>query len=106
MSINVFGNSSLSHENGYKIDTCIFVQKHYLITNGIDAKIEEDINIKNEIEIKNLPCPVEYKNALCKSYVDNTFKIDFDFNNLKLENLKIVQVFYQPAVNEHSTAKI
>ena len=29
MPINIFGNSSSSHDNGNEIDASIFVQKHY-----------------------------------------------------------------------------
>ena len=54
-----------------KIDTSFFVQKPYLRSNYIEANIEEDINMKNQFKIKNLPCPQENSDAVCKSYVDN-----------------------------------
>ena len=65
MPINVFGNSSSSHDNGYKIDTSLFVRKPYLKTNYKEASIEEDINMKNQFKIKNLPCPQENSDAVC-----------------------------------------
>ena len=34
------------------------------------------------------------------------FKNDIDFSDVKLENIKIVKVNYQPAVNEHLTPKV
>ena len=58
MPINVFGDSSYSHDN--KIDTSLFVQKPYLRTNYIEAKIEEDIDLKNHFRIKNSPDPFSF----------------------------------------------
>ena len=52
MPINVFVNSSSSHDNGNKIDTSLFVQKPYLRTNYIEANIEEDIDLKSHFRIK------------------------------------------------------
>ena len=93
MPIIVFGNSSNISEN--KSDTSLFVQKPYLRTNYIEANIEEDINMKNQFKIKNLPCPQENSDAVCKSYVDNSIdesslaKInqDNDFNIYNLTNI-------------------
>ena len=56
MPINVFNNSSSSHDNGKKIDTSQFVQKLFLRTNYIEFNIEEDFDMKNQIRIKNLQC--------------------------------------------------
>ena len=69
MPINVFGNSSNNSDN--KIDTSLFVQKPYLRTNYIEANIEEDINLKNQSRIKNLPDPISIQEAASKNYVDN-----------------------------------
>ena len=33
--------------------------------------MEEDINMKNQFQIKNLQCPVENEEVVCISYVDN-----------------------------------
>jgi len=104
MPINVFGNSSNSSDN--KIVTSLFVQKPYLRTNYIEANIEEDIDKKNQFRIKNLPDPISIRDACSKNYIDNVFKNDIDFNDVKLENIKFVKVNYQPAVNEHLTPKI
>ena len=46
MPINVFGNSSYSHDIGKKFDTSIFVQKPYLRTKYIESILEEDIGLK------------------------------------------------------------
>ena len=40
MPINVFGNSSSSHDNGKENDTSPFVQKAYLRTIYIESEIE------------------------------------------------------------------
>ena len=61
---------------------------------------------KNHFKIKNLPGSIENKDDVCKSYLDNIFKNDIDFNDIKLENIKFVKVNNQPAVNKHLTPKI
>ena len=73
MPINVSGNSSSSYDNANTIDTSLFVQKLYLRTNYIEANIEEKFDLKNQFKIRNLPCPQENSDAVCKSYVDNLF---------------------------------
>ena len=50
MPINVFGDSN-SHDNGNEIDTSLFVQNRYLSQNYIEAKIEEDIDLKKQYRI-------------------------------------------------------
>ena len=71
MPINVFGNSSNNSEQ--KIDTSLFVQKPYLRTNYKESNIEEDIDLKNQYRIKNLPDPFSIREAPSKNYVDNLF---------------------------------
>ena len=104
MPINVFGNSSNNSDN--KIDTSLFVQKPYLRRNYIESDIEEDIDLKNQYRIKNLLDPINLQDACNKIYIDNIFKNDFDFNDVKLENIKLVKVNYQPAHLNHLTPKI
>ena len=106
MPINVFGNSNSNNDSGNKIDTSLFVQKPYLRTNYIEKNIEEDIDQKNQYRIKNVPDPISIREVCNKNYVDNIFKNDIDFNDVKLENIKFVKVNYQPAVNEHLTPKV
>ena len=65
MPINVFGNSSSSHDNGKKIDTSQFVQKLFLRDNYIEFYIEEDFDMKNQFRIKNLHCAQENSDAVC-----------------------------------------
>ena len=111
MPINVFGNSSNNSDN--KIDTSLFVQKPYLRTNYIEANVEEDIDLKNQYRIKNLPDPTNIQDACSKHYVDNKFNdpsiikntAHVDFNDKNLDNVRFVKVNSMPAVGEHLTAK-
>ena len=104
MPINVFGSSSLDNNN--KIDTSLFVQKPYLRTTYLESNIEEDIDLKNQYRIRNMPDHMSIREAASKTYVDNNFQNDIVFNDVKLENIKFVKVNYQPAVNEHLTPKV
>ena len=90
MPINVFANSS--HDDNNKIDTSLFVQKPYLRTNYTESNIEEDIDLKNQFRNKNLPDPISIREAASKNYVDNIFKNDIDFNDVKSENNKFVRL--------------
>ena len=71
MPINVFGNPSNNSDG--KIDSSLFVQKPYRRTNYIEANIEEDIDLKNQFKIKNLPDPIGIREAAPKKYVDIKF---------------------------------
>ena len=62
--------------------------------------------MKSQNRIKILPDPITIREPASKNYVDNIFKNDIDFNDVKLENIKFVKVNYQPAVGEHLTPKI
>ena len=104
MPINVFGNSNSNDSS--KIDTRLFVQKPYLRHNYIEANIEEDIDLKNQYRIENLIDPINLQDACKKNYIDNIFKIDIDFNDVKLENIKFVRVIYAPAHPNHLTPKV
>ena len=96
MPINVFGNSSNNSEQ--KTDTSLFVQKPYLRTNYIEANIEENIDLKNQYRIKNLPDPISINEAISKNYVDNIIdeislvrsNQDNDFDNNKLTNINSI----------------
>ena len=112
MPINVFGNSSNNSDN--KIDTSLFVQKPYLKHNYIEANIEEDINMKNQPKIKNLPCPQENSDAVCKSYVDNLYNdpsivknnAHVDLNDRNITNARFIQVNQLTQIDSHLTAKL
>ena len=44
----------------------MFVQKPYLISNYIEANIEENIDLKNQYRSKNLPDPISIEEAASK----------------------------------------
>ena len=112
MPINVFGNSSNNSEQ--KIDTSLFVQKPYLRTNYIESSIEEDIDLKNQYRIKNLPDPISTREAASKNYVDNLFNdpsivknnTHIDLNDRNITNARFIQVNQLPQIDSHLTAKL
>ena len=112
MPISVFGNSS--NNNDSKIDTSLFVQKPYLRTNYIEANIEEDIDLKNQYRIKNLPDPISIREAASKNYVDNLFNdpsivknnAHIDLNDRNITNARFIQVNQWPQIDSHLTAKL
>ncbi len=96
MPINVFGNSSNNSEQ--KIDTSLFIQKPYLRASYIESNIEEDIDLKNQYRIKNLPDPISNTEACSKNYVDNSIdesslvrnNQDNNFSNNNLTNINSI----------------
>ena len=112
MPINVFGNTSNNSDN--KIDTSLFVQKPYLRTNYIESNIEEDIDLKNQFRIKNLPDPISIGEPVSKSYVDkksndpsiikNTAHIDL--NDRNITNARFFQVNQLCQIDSQSTPDI
>ena len=97
MPINVFGNSS-NNNNDNKIDTSLFVQKPYLRSNYLESNIEEDIDLKHQFRIKNIPDPISIQEACNKNYVDNAINEvslvrnnrDNDFSNYNLTNINSI----------------
>ena len=112
MPINVFGNSSNSSEN--RIDTSLFVQKLYLRTNYIEANIEEDLDLKSQFIIKNLPDPICSREACSKNYVDNLFNnpsvlkntAHTDMNDRNITNARFIKVNQLPQIASHLTPKL
>ena len=113
MPINVFGNSSPSYDNN-KIDTSLFVQKPYLRTNYIESNTEEDINLKNQYRIKNIPDPISITEACSKKYVDNLFNdpsitknsAHIDLNDRNITNCRFLSVNQLPQIDSHLTAEL
>ena len=109
--INVFGNSN-SHDNGNKIGTSVFVP--YLRTSFLEANIEEDIHLKNQFRIKNLPDPISIRGGTLKNHVDilindpsivkNTAHIDL--NDRNVTNARFIQVNQWPQIDSHLTPKL
>ena len=112
MPINVFGNSLNNSDK--KIDTSLFVQKPYLRHNYIEANIEEDIDLKNQFRIKNLPDPISIREPAPKHYVDNLFNDPsivkntehIDLNDRNITNARFIQVNQMPQIDSHLTAKL
>ena len=112
MPINVFGNSSNNTNN--KIDTSLFVQKPYLRTNYLESNIEEDIDLKNQYRIKNLPDPINIQHACTKNYADNLFNdpsivknnTHIDLNDRNITNCRFLSVNQLPQIDSHLTAKL
>ena len=112
MPINVFGNSSNISEN--IIDTTQFVQKPYLRTNYIETNIEEDIDLKNQFRIKNLPDLVNKLEAASQNFVEILFKDpsilkDTAHINLTDRNItkpRFIQVIQMPQIDLHLTAEL
>ena len=113
MPFNVFGNSSNNSEN--KIDISLFVQKPHLRTNYIESNLEENIDLKNQFRINNLPDPISIREAASKNYVDNLFNdpslikntahLDLP-NDRNITNARFIQVNQLPQIDSHLTAKL
>ena len=94
MPINVFVNSSNNSES--IIDTTLFVQKPYWGTKYIESHTKEDLEMKNQKKLTNLPDPISIRDAFSKNYVDKLFNdpnvlkkdtdIDFSDVNSKISN--------------------
>ena len=112
MPINVFGNRS--NYSGNKIDTSLFVQKTYWRTNCIESNIEEDIDLKNQYKIINLPNPTNIRDACTKNYADNLFNdpsiiknsAHIDLNDRNITNASFIQVNQLPQIDSHLTANL
>ena len=108
MPINVFRNSD------NKIDTSLFVQKPYLRTTYIESIIEEDIELKNQFRIKNLPDPISIREAVSTNYVVNLFNDpsivknteNIDLNDRNITNARFMPVNLLPQIDSHLTAKL
>ena len=113
MPINVFGNSN-SNSSDNKIDTSLFVQKPYLRHNYIESDVEEDIDLKIQYRIKNLPDPISIREAASKNYVDNKFNHPSIIKNIKhidlsdrnITNARFIQVNQWPQIDSHLTANL
>ena len=83
-------------------------------TNYIEANIEEDIDLKNEYRIKNIPDPIYIKEAASKSNVDNLFNdssiientAHIDLNDRNITNARFIEVNQLTQIDSHLTAKL
>ena len=104
----------VTHDNNNKIGTSLFVQKPYLRHNYIESNIEEDIDLKNQFRIKNLPDPISIREAASKKYVDNLFNdpsvvkntAHIDLIDRNITNARFIQVNQWPQIDSHLTPKL
>ena len=114
MPVNIFGYSSSSYDNGYKIDTSVFVQKLYLRTICKDSNIDEDVDLKIQFRNKSLLDPINIKEAASRKYVDNKFNdpsiikntAHVEFADKNQHNVRSIEVNSFPTLEEHLTPKI
>ena len=110
--MNAFGDSSDNSDT--KIDTSLFVQKHYLRHNYIEANIEEDIDLKSQFRNKISPDPISIREATSKNSVDNLFNdpsiikntTHIDLNDRNITNARFIQVNQWPQIDSYLTPKI
>ena len=70
--------------------------------------------MKNQYEIKNIRCPQEISDAVCKSQVNNFFNDSSiikntehkDLNDRNITNFRFIQVNQRRQINSHLTAKL
>ena len=113
MPINESGNSNSDNFDN-KIDTSLFVQKTYLKHNYIESNLEENLNMKIQYRIKNLPDPTSIREADPKNNVDKLFNYSsivinnahFDLNDRNITNARFIQVNQLHKIDSHLTAKL
>ena len=113
MPINEFDNSNPKNSDN-KIYTSPFVKKPYMRTNYIQSNIEEDIDLKNQYRIKNLPDPISIREAASKNYVDNLFNYpsiikntaQIDLNDRNITNARFIQVNQLCQIDSQLTPKL
>ena len=71
MPTNIFGNSSSSHDGGNKIDISLFARKPYLRPNYIEANIEEDKDLKFNLDSKTYWILYQLEKLLLKIILRN-----------------------------------
>ena len=90
------------------------MQKPYLRTNYIESIIQEDIDLKNQYRIKNLPDPISIGEPVSKNYPNNKFNDPsilknnehIDLNDRNITNARFIQVNQLPQIDSHLTAKL
>ena len=83
-------------------------------TNYIESNIEEDIDLKSQYRIKNIPDPISIREAASKNFVDNLFNdpsiiknnAHIDLNGRNITNARFIQVNQMPQIDSHLTAML
>ena len=60
-------------------------------TKFLQSKLEENIDLKNQFRYEISPDDFSIREAASGKHVDNIFKEDIDFNDVKLEKIKFVK---------------
>ena len=90
------------------------LKKLYLRTIRLEANIEEDIYLKNQYRIKDLPDPISIRDDCTKNWADNLFNdpsiikntVHANFNDKDLNNVRFIKVNSMPTLEEHLTTKL
>ena len=100
-------------EKAYKVDTSSVVQESYLGTKYLESKIEDKIDLENQIRIKIFPDPTNFREAASKLVVKSKLNDPsitknttyFDFNDENFDNVGFIKLNSYSAIGEHATAK-
>ena len=92
----------------------MFVQKPYLRTNYIETNIKEDLDLKNQCRITNIPDRICIREAASKIYVDELFNdlgiikknSHIGLNDKNIINTRFSQIRQLPQIDSHLTAKL
>ena len=90
------------------------MQKPYLRTNYIETNIKEDLDLKNQCRITNIPDRICIREAASKIYVDELFNdlgiikknSHIDLNDKNITNARFSQIRQLPQIDSHLTAKL
>ena len=108
---NIFGGPIISGSSGVTITEG--VTRSYVRANYIESNMEENIDMKNQYKITNVPYPISLGDAANKQYVDETIdevsivrnNINNDFNNNRLINISSLQITNNPLLDYEVTNK-
>ena len=89
------------------------VTKGYIRANYLESNMEEDIDLKNQFKIINVPYPISLKDVANKEYVDDNIEqasvvrnnIDNNFNNNKLTNISSIEINNNPILDDEVANK-
>ena len=84
------------------------------MSNYLGSNIKEDIVLKNQYRINNLPYPISIREACRKNYVDTFFNnptilkntAHIDMNDRNIINARFIQVNQWPQVDSHLTPRL
>ena len=83
-------------------------------TNYTESNIEEDLDLKIQYKIQNLPDPTDTQDACSKNYVDSLFNdpsiikitAHIDLKDRNITNARLIQVNQTPQIDSPLTAKL